>query len=67
MNEVVREDWHDCAEEADYWWTRYINATTLHEQAVCLVRLMDAMSDLRSWLPGFDIETGTMPWERDED
>lgn len=29
--------------------------------------LSNAMSDLRSWLPGYDGDSDTMPWERGED
>lgn len=60
-------DWQDAAVEADYRWQRFAHAKTPTEQAEWLVELSNAMSDLRSWLPGFDSDTGTMPWEREDE
>ncbi len=61
------EPWHDAAIDADYWFYQYANATTPFKQADAMVSLANAMSDLRSWLPGYDPETGTLPWEREAD
>ena len=45
------------------WWAydAVSNATTLVEQAPALIELSNAMSDLASWLPGYDINTGRLP------
>lgn len=52
--------------EADYRWKLYTEATNELSRADALIELSNAMSDLRSWLPDFDIETGTVEWERED-
>lgn len=61
------EDWQEAAIEVDYLWNMFMDTTTLLGQARVLMQLQDAMSDLRTFLPGWDYETGTLPWERDDD
>lgn len=62
-----KDDWHDAAIEVDYLWTMFMDTPTPLGQAKMLVQLQDAMSDLRTFLPGFDYESGTLPWERETD
>lgn len=59
--------WHDAGEDADYAWDLYRNAKTLYDQAEALIKLANAMACLRTWLPGYDANSGTLPWERDDD
>lgn len=59
--------WHDAAIEADYAWYLYRTASNPFDQGDAMVRLANKMHDLRTWLPGYDYETSTLPWERDED
>lgn len=59
--------WEDAGVEVAYAWHGFATAATALTQASALVALSNAMSDLVSWLPGFDGDTGTMPWERGED
>lgn len=68
-NDIVHDPagWHDAGIEADYRWHLFRNAKTPYDQADALIGLSNAMSDLRSWLPGWDFETGTMPWEREDE
>lgn len=61
------DDWQDAAIEVDYLWHMFMDTITPLSQAKILMQLQDAMSDLRTFLPGWDYETGTLPWEREED
>lgn len=56
----------DAAVEAAYRWHELAMARDLIAQADAVVHLRDAMSDLVSWLPGYDPDSGTMPWERED-
>ena len=57
----------DAIEAAIYAWQAFDRrGASAVELAAATVDLSNAMSDLMSWHPGYDIETGTMPWERDE-
>lgn len=61
------QPWHDAAIEADYRWHLFTNARTPLDQAMALTDLSNAMHDLRTFLPGYDYESGTLPWERECD
>src|SRR5687768_7673413 len=63
----VSQDWQDAALEAVYQWDGYVKATNAVDQSSRLIELGNAMHDLKTWLPGWDTETGTMPWDRGED
>jgi len=58
--------WHDAAQEVTYNWAVYLNAQDPLSQAKALVLLSQAVFALKTWLPGFDPTTGTIPWERGE-
>lgn len=60
------DDWENAAVEVDYLWHLFMDTITPIGQAKVLVQLQDAVSDMRSYLPGWDYETGTLPWEREE-
>lgn len=60
-------DWHDAALEVVYLWEQFTHAREPLAQAERLVSLSNAVHDLKTWLPGFDPETGTMPWDREGD
>jgi hypothetical protein len=49
------------------WWafTALAEAKTIGEQSYAFMRLSDAMSDLASWLPGYDADTGRLPADDD--
>jgi hypothetical protein len=38
----------------------YVSAPTRVQQAYALIALNDAMGDLATWLPGYDVDTGTV-------
>lgn len=57
----------ECADSVAQAWHTYRDATDPISQACALVALNDRISDLRTYLPGYDYETGTLPWERDEE
>lgn len=59
--------WHNAGLEVVYRWDCFQSANNPVDQAHQLVELSNAISDLKSWLPEFDIETGTMPWNREEE
>lgn len=61
------QDWHEAGIEADYRWHLFTHAKTPLDQAQALVDLANAMFTLRTWLPGYDYENGTLPWERELD
>lgn len=47
-------------------WRRVAEATTPLEFGSAMVDANNAMGDLASWLPGYEIDTGTIPEEREE-
>ncbi len=61
-----KEDWHEVGIDVDYWWHQFTHARDLLTQAGTLVELSNKMHDLRTWLPGYDYESGTLPWERED-
>lgn len=50
--------WHDAALSAWHAWDRFSTARTPIEQADAIGDLADAMSNLATWLPGYDDRTG---------
>lgn len=56
----------ECATQVDYWWRRLRAATTLLDQGEAATALNNATADMRSWLPGWDMDSDTMPWEREQ-
>lgn len=56
----------EAVETAVYRWRRYCRDASVLGQADNLLRLQNAMSDLTSWLPGYDYNTDTLPWERED-
>lgn len=59
--------WVDAAEWADYYWHQYKNAGSLAEQNTAFERLSNHMHDLRTWLPGYEYEHDTLPWQREDE
>lgn len=57
----------DALEEVVYRYEQFAEAASPSRAASALVALGDAISDLKSFHPGWDFETGTMPWDREED
>lgn len=64
---VKREPWNDAGDEVAYRWYVFTHARDPLGQAMALADLSNAMHDLRTFLPGYDYETGTLPFERDDD
>jgi hypothetical protein len=56
----------DALTEVLYSWDRYTSADNPLSQAKWLIHLQDNLSDLRSFHPDWEWETGTMPWDREE-
>jgi hypothetical protein len=48
----------DAVEMAWFAWNRFENATNPVIQADALLHLASAMSDVATWLPGYDPNTG---------
>lgn len=57
----------DALDEVLYWFDVYSQATTPKDQANSFVILSSAVSDLKSWHPGYDVYSGTLPWEREDE
>lgn len=56
----------DAAENVLYYIDQLRDAKTLGEQADAFVALQNAASDLKSFHPEFDLNSGTMPWDRED-
>lgn len=54
-------------EDVVYRYRLYRDAKTPLEQANRLTRLNDTIGDLTTWIKGYDYDTDTLPWERDEE
>lgn len=63
--EQPESNWHDAGLEVVYQWQALERASTVLDQAAALMKLSDAMGDLKTWLPGWDVDSGTMSWERE--
>jgi len=61
------QPWQDAALSADYRWHLLCQARTPLEQASAMMMLANSMSDLRTFLPGYDYNHDTLPWQRDEE
>lgn len=57
----------EAAVEVAWHFQRFDEAKTVFQRCSALMDLCNAMSDMQSWLPGWDWKSGTMPWERNED
>lgn len=44
-----------------------VNAKSVGDAAEAIVRLSNSISDLKSWCVGYDVETGTLPYEREDE
>lgn len=53
----------DALTEVIYQWQRFTLATDQLSSAMALVELNNAMSDLKSFHPDWNIENDTMPWD----
>lgn len=58
---------HELLIDVIYHFQSYVEATRLDNQAHHLVELCNKMSDLKSWLPDYDSNTGTIAYERDDE
>lgn len=56
----IREGAAEALAEVWYLWKMYTEAGTISEQADYFINLSNAMSDLFSWHPKWDYETGMM-------
>lgn len=57
------DEWQDAGVTAFRAWEQFAAARTPIEQADAVTALSNAMTDLATWLPGYDYETGTIPGE----
>jgi hypothetical protein len=56
----------DLIEDIHYHLTRYDKATSRANAAYHLVELWNKVGDLTTWHPGHDVNSGTLPWQRDD-
>lgn len=61
------DDWQDAGLEVSYRYWCLNTAKDEISRATALIELNNSIHDLQTYLPGWDYETGTMPWERGED
>lgn len=52
-------------EDIAYHLSCYDNARSKTNSAHHLTELFNKVSDLKTWHKEYDVETGTMPWERE--
>lgn len=61
MIEEEQLEWlYEAIEDVDSRLTDYHEATTIGWQAYHYMKLIDAIADLRTYHPRFDLETGTI-------
>jgi hypothetical protein len=60
------EGWREAGVSAYFDWKRLQGAVTLSAQGQAIIDLSNSMHDLSTWLPGWDVETGTIQAEREE-
>ncbi len=66
----MSEDTHPYAEaieEVHYRFVMMSTTTDALNQAHHLIELQNAIGDLVTFHPGFSIDNGTMPWQREDD
>lgn len=56
----------EAIEEVNYRYHLLATAKTLPDQGQAIIDLSNAVSDLSTWHPGYDPETSTLPWERQD-
>ena len=56
----------DALEEVHHQWQTYREATDPVTQAHRLTQVDAAISDLATYHPSYDLDTGTLGWERDD-
>jgi hypothetical protein len=57
----------DLIEDIHYHLTCFDKATSQTNAGHHLIELWNKVGDLTSWHPGFDANSGTLPWERGDD
>lgn len=53
-------------EDLSFEFACYVASANESLKAVHLSGIKECISDLKTWHPGFDLGTGTLPWEREE-
>ena len=57
----------DALEEVQYHFQCYVTTKDELNKAYHLIELSNRMGDLSTYHPGYDLDTGTLPWEREDD
>lgn len=57
----------DLIEDIHYHLSRYDSSTSRTNAGFHLTQLSDKISDLKTWHPTFDVNTGTIAYEREND
>lgn len=66
-NEQPLSDAADAIEEVVYRFSMYVSQTSdMVNEAHHLLKLADAVGDLRSYHPEYDEDTGMLPYERED-
>ncbi len=65
--EPTLKDAAEAIEEAVYRFSMYVSQSSdMVNEAHHLLKLAEAMGDLRSYHPGYDPNTGMLPYERED-
>lgn len=59
-------DIQDAIEQVHYRFRCYTSTTDMVNRAHNLVELANAVSDLASWHDSYDVDRGTLSWERED-
>lgn len=67
MSEKMVEIPEELIEDIHYHLNRYDSTDSRVNAGYHLSELFNKVGDLTSWHSGYDINSGTMPWERQDD
>ena len=66
MNDVMVEVPAELIEDIKYHLNRFDESKSRANAGHHLIELFNKVGDLTSWHPGYDADTGTLPYERED-
>lgn len=54
-------------DEVHYRWHLLAHSRNILDQSDALLQVSNTLHDLTTWHPGYEYNSGTLPWERDTD
>ena len=61
-----QEHIEECITNIHYHWHMYLGSTDRLNAAHHMMELDNAIGDITTWHRGYDYETGTMEWQRED-